>query len=299
MDNINLQGKKIIVTGGNGFLGKNLVKALIDKGADVFVFDKILLNNFNEVKIDITNFEALNDKINVINPHIIFHLAAILNRERNFDQHDKIMKINYFGTINLLKALQNIDYENFIYISTSEIYGSNKAPFNEDMLPMPASPYSLSKCFAELAVKTFSEIHNKNFTILRLFNFYGKDMPGSFFVSQLINSLKNNDVFKMTLGEQKRDFIHINDVVNAMLLTASNTIYAKNEIFNVCTGNSISIKNLALQCKQLLKANCKIEFGALPYRENEIWDMTGDNSKIVSKLGFKINHDLSDLLNVM
>lgn len=299
MGNANLKGKKIIVTGGNGFLGKNLVKSLIDEGADVIVFDKTLSHNFKEIKIDITDFESLNTNINVIKPHIIFHLAAILNRDRSFDQHDQIMKINYFGTINLLKALQNIDYDNFIFTSTSEIYGSNKAPFKEDMMPMPASPYSLSKCFAELAVKTFSEIHKKNFTILRLFNFYGQEMPDSFFVSQLIKSLKNNNVFKMTKGEQKRDFIHVNDVVNAMILAASNTKYANNEIFNVCTGKSITIKELAEKCKQLLKANCEIDLGALPYRENEIWDMTGDNSKIVNKLGFKINHDLENLLSIM
>jgi len=296
MDKIKLAYKNILVTGGNGFLGQNLVTALNEYHTNVYILDTVKKNVNNEFICDINDINKIHNIIKEIHPDIIFHLAANLTRDRNFDNHDEIIKVNYSGTVNLLKALQNVDYENFIFTSSSEVYGLNKAPFKETMCPIPTSPYSMSKYFAEIAIRTFSNIYKKNYTILRLFNFYGYNMPDTFFISQLLNSLKNNSVFKMTAGKQKRDFVHIDDVINAMLIVASNTEISKNEIFNICTGKSITIKELALYCKSYLNSECRIEFGALKYRENEIWDMTGDNTKIINKLGFKIQHNLNNFL---
>jgi len=296
MDKTTIIGKRALVTGGKGFLGRKLTDALTSAGFEVFVADIAKSDKPNEVLLDICNYYDVESLIKNVKPDIVFHLAANLNRDRNFKNHDEIIKVNYHGTVNLLKALQDTAYENFVFAGTSEVYGNNQAPFSENMCPMPASPYSMSKYFAEVAIKTFSEIYNKNYTILRLFNFYGSNMPDSFFVSQLINSLKSNVPFKMTKGEQKRDFVHIDDVISAIMLVAEDTERAKNEIFNVCSGKSITIKELALQCREIIKSDCTIEFGALNYRENEIWDMTGDNSKIINKLGFKISKNFNDLL---
>ncbi len=198
--------------------------------------------------------------------------------------------------MNLLYALQNTSYENFIFTSTSEVYGSNKAPFNEKQLPDPASPYSLSKVFAETAIRTFSQLHNKPYTILRLFNFFGKDMPESFFIPQLLNSLKTEPVFKMTKGAQARDFLYVDDIISALLLAATNT-KAKGETFNVCSAKSTTLKQLVTEFKNRVKSKCKIEFGALPYRENEVWNMVGNNRKIKTKLGFKVNYNIKQAID--
>lgn len=296
MDNLNLYNKRVLVTGGNGYLGTNLVNSLKESGADIFIIDKKINEGKNEYCIDITDKNEVEKVINEIKPQLIFHLAALLNRERDFSNHEMITKVNYNGTINLLLALKDINYDNFIFTSTSEVYGSNKAPFNEEMIPNPASPYSMSKLFAEIAIRTFSDIHNKNYTILRLFNFFGKNMPKNFFIPQLINSLKHETSFKMTKGQQKRDFLHINDVINAIILTINNE-NANNETFNICSGKAITIKKFANKCNRIVNNNCKIEFGALKYRENEIWNMVGDNSKIKSKLGFKMNYEIKNIIS--
>lgn len=296
MDTLSLKNKRILVTGGNGYLGSFLVKALQRLGAQVFVIDIRLKDTPNEFLIDITNLDLVKYIVNKIRPNIVFHLAASLNRERDFTNHEKIVHVNYNGTMNMLMALKEYgECENFIFTSTSEIYGDNDAPFKETLLPKPASPYSLSKVFAENGIKTFSDIYKTNYTILRLFNFYGIDMPQTFFIPQLIHSLKYEKTFKMTMGKQARDFLYVEDIMQGLILAASNQ-KAKNQTFNVCCGEGISLRDLVLNCKEALQSDCYIDFGAFPYRENEIWNMVGDNTKITEMLGFKPMYELKKTL---
>jgi len=128
-----------------------------------------------------------------------------------------------------------------------------------------------------------------------LFNFYGVDMPQTFFIPQLIHSLKYEKTFKMTMGKQARDFLYVEDIMQGLILAASNP-KAKNQTFNVCCGEGISLRDLVLNCKEALQSDCYIDFGAFPYRENEIWNMVGDNTKIIEILGFKPMYELKKTL---
>lgn len=288
---IDLTNKKILVTGGNGYLGRHLIAKLKAVGSTVFIIDKFgdstADNNFI---IDITDKEVVQNTIATIRPDIIFHLAASLNRERVFDRFDETNSVNFGGTLNLLTALKDVDYEHFIFTSTSEVYGGNVAPFTENQLPDPASPYSLTKIYAEQLIQTFSKTYDKRYTILRLFNFFGKNMSPQFFIPQMIDTFRKNETFDMTEGGQKRDFLYVDDVIEAMLLSAQHD--GKNEIFNVCSGKAVSLKELALEIKNTLNSQSAINFGALPYRENEVWNMVGDNSKIQQQLGFTPKYNL-------
>jgi nucleoside-diphosphate-sugar epimerase len=293
-----IRGKRILITGGNGFLGSYLADSLKTSGAEVHILKICSANHPNEHIADLNDLPALTRIVEKTDPHIIYHLAAVLNRERSFDHHEQIMKVNYFGTINLLKALQKTAYENFIFTSTSEVYGSNPAPFHENQIPDPATPYSLSKIFAEQAIKTYSAIYNKNFTILRLFNIFGRNMPKSFFIPQLIHSLKENIPFDMTAGEQIRDFVYIDDVVSA-LIHAADVEKPANDVFNVCSGKGTTLKDLAIILKHQINKDCIINFGKLPYRLNEIWNMVGDNSKTLNELGFSPQYTIEEALELL
>ncbi|WP_299098150.1 NAD(P)-dependent oxidoreductase [uncultured Winogradskyella sp.] len=287
MDLKNLKDKKIIVTGGQGFLGYLLLEKLYLLGAQVFSFDITLQeqNHIKHIDIDITNFDNLKEEINKIQPNFIFHLAAKLDRNRDFDNINNISAVNYSGTLNLLRALKDVSFTNFIFTSTSEVYGlSTSEPYLETDEVIAASPYSLSKLNAENAIKTYSKIYNKNYTILRLFNFYGEGMPKGFFISDLVEKLKNNEGFDMTLGEQKRDFLAVESVINALILSTQNV--AQGNTYNVCSGKGVKIRDLAKKFKLNLKSNSVINFGKLPYRKNEIWEMIGDNNKIKKELGW-------------
>jgi UDP-glucose 4-epimerase len=289
MGKIELKNKRILVTGGNGYLGRNLVARLRQIQAEVFVMDKSGVEDSHTFIVDITKENEVNQAIQKIQPEIVFHLAASLNRARNFDQFEEINAINHQGTYHLLKALNGIDYENFIFASSSEIYGDNPSPFVENQVPSPASPYSLTKVYAEQLIQTYSKTYNKNYAILRIFNFFGRDMSPQFFIPQMIETLKKNEVFEMTKGEQTRDFLYLDDVVQAMIMSAEQVT---NSIFNVCSGKAISLRDLVLETKNKLGSQSEIRFGALAYRDNEVWEMLGDNSKIRKELGFEVKFDL-------
>ncbi len=291
MDKINLSGKKILVTGGNGYLGEKLISRLLKEKAKVFSLDLQVESSNKDVeyyKADLRNKEKINNIIQEIEPSIIYHLAASLERTRDFSNVEDVFEINLFGTINLLNALKDINYEAFIFTSTSEVYGGNntRPPFKENDDFVPASPYSLSKYSAEMAVRNFSELHHKKFIILRLFNFYGKDMSSNFFLPQLINKLKRGENFDMTKGEQIRDFIHIDDVLQALIQTSVEDTH--NEVFNVCSGKGITLSELTVKLKKYFNSTSTINFGAIQYRDNEVWEMIGDNSKIKGKLNLTI-----------
>ena len=297
---VSLKDKRVLVTGGCGYVGNLLVSKLKEYNAKVFVFDINLpseqCKDVSYYDVNLLNVGLLNTLIKQIKPQIIYHLAASLDRSRDYDNVDKILEINLRGTNNLLRSLEEIDYTSFIFTSTSEVYGTQtKIPFKEDMILHPTSPYSLSKAAAELSIQTFSNIYHKSYTILRLFNIYGPSLPESFFVPQLIKALKGNKNFDMTMGEQKRDFVWIDDIVDALILVVLNT-NANNQIFNICSGASISLRELVLAIKKLIPSKAKINFGAIPYRENEIWNMVGSNIKIKEILSFDNTTVLSESL---
>lgn len=304
MGSINFTNKKVIVTGGQGFLGSHLVKALLERQAQVYVLDMAAVSNLSTVnyyQINLLDYTALRDCVANIQPDFVYHLAASLNRTRDFAEAHALLNTNLNGTVNLLNALCGVPYQKLIYVSTSEVYGGNNitAPFKEDSNFIPASPYALSKYCAEVAIQTFSEIYIKNYTILRLFNFFGPGLPNHFFISQLIEKLKMNADFDMTKGEQKRDFLYIKDVISALLLAQSSK--ANQGVFNVCSGQGACIKDIALELKSVLNSASHINFGALNYRNNEVWNMIGNHSKIKETLGWQPKYNfaqgLKDYLN--
>ncbi len=282
---IDLKGKKIIVVGGNGYLGGFLTKVLEENGADVFIISKDCEQTSSQFIIDITNFDETYKIIQKIKPDIVYHLAANISRNRDFSIYEKMAAVNVQGTLNILRSLEGID-AHFIFTSTSEIYGNNISPFHENQIPKPVSPYSLSKISAEMLIQTYCTNHSKKYTNLRVFNFYGENMPEAFFIPQMINSLKKGEDFLMTKGEQVRDFLYVGDVVNALVLTAQNT-NSYGETMNVCSGQGTKLSKLASAVNTSMNTKAKIVLGAIPYRDNEVWEMIGDQSKIKKSIGFE------------
>lgn len=285
MGTIELKNKKVLVVGGNGYLGSFLVKALQKEGANVFVASLDCETIANNYQLNITDFEAVKNVLQEIQPDIVYHLAANISRNRDFGIFEGMSKINVQGTLNVLRALTNTG-AHFIFTSTSEVYGNNDSPFHEKQFPKPVSPYSLTKYNAEMLIQTYGENHQQKYTNLRVFNFYGENMPQQFFIPQMIQSLKKGEDFLMTKGEQVRDFLYVGDVVKAMILTAKNT-NSFGETFNVCSGLGTQLAELATEVNKKMETEAKIVLGALPYRENEVWEMIGDNSKIKNCIGFE------------
>jgi nucleoside-diphosphate-sugar epimerase len=282
--------KKIVITGGGGYLGSKLAERLTGSRANIYLFDikfnlisTVLAESNSNIKlfrVDITKKLEVEDAIISVNPDYVFHFAARLNRERDFDLYPELYSVNVNGTLNILESLKNISYTRFCFASSSEIYGvKNSSPFHEEQIPSPVSPYSLTKVMAEDLIKTFSGIYLKPFTILRIFNYYGKDMSESFFINQLISTLRSDKQFSMTGGEQIRDYLYIEDLLNAVIGVCISE-QSRGEIINICSGEGVKLKNIAIKIAQKMGKIHLLNIGVLPYRKNEIWEMVGNNTKL-------------------
>jgi len=284
-----LAGKRIMITGGGGYLGSKLAQRLSSANTHIALLDirfnwlseDLTKSNYLITKhlVDITNRDQLEVVCQKVKPDYVFHFSALLDRERDFGIFNKLFEVNVKGTLNLLESLRSVNYERLFFSSTSEVYGTkNPVPFHEEQLPNPASPYSLTKLMAENTIVSYSDLHHRPYTILRLFNFFGTDMPENFFINQLITSLKQDQEFKMTKGEQSRDFLEITDLIDS-ILAITKTDKSNSETINICSGKGLLLRELATEVAQKLKKEHLLKIGAIPYRENEVWAMVGSNKK--------------------
>ncbi len=291
--------KKILITGGFGFVGTNLVVNLLSNKIKPIILDylpnelehvqKELPFNINDVQFhntDIRKRDEILHTLEEVNPAFIIHLASMTDLTKDFQHAHLSVDINIKGTLNLLEAANSLELTKFIFLSTSDVYGGVAPPFQETQNVLPASPYSVSKIASEHYSLMFSRIYNLPVTVLRAFNLFGRYQLPNRVIPYIITELLNGREVKLTEGEQKREFNYIDNLIDAILLSLNN-YEVHGEIINVGCGESIAIREIALKIGNKLESIDKIKFGAIPYRENEIWDMYCDNSKAKRLLGWE------------
>jgi UDP-glucose 4-epimerase len=281
---------KILVTGGAGFIGSNLVDKLIDGGCKVFVIDNLSTGkkeNLNKkaifYKADICHLDKILPLFKGID--YVFHLAAnprvIFSVENPIESH----KVNVDGTLNVLYASYKNRVKRLIFASSAAVYGDIKElPLKENMTPKPISPYGLHKLIGEHYCKLFSNLYNLETVCLRYFNVYGPRMdpygPYALVIGKFLKLRKENK--PLTIygdGKQTRDFIYVDDVVKANILAMKSKKVGRGEIINICSGKNYSINYIAK-----LIGGRKIY---LPARKGEMKHTLGDNSLAKKLLGWK------------
>ena len=247
--------QKAIVTGGAGFIGSHLVDELIKQGVEVTILDNLSTGkkeNINPkaefIECDIFK-DTYGDLIFLLNgADTVFHLAAKTTVQESIEKPSLYNNINVVGTLNLLEAAAAMKVKRFIFSSSSSVYGNAKVPTSEDHPLNPISPYALNKLIGEQYCKLYSEIYNIDTVCLRYFNVYGDRMNNEgyklvfpIFKEQILNNkpltINNN-------GEQRRDFIHVNDVVRANILVAKHSNNFNGDIYNVGNGKNYSINEI-------------------------------------------------------
>jgi len=244
---------KILVTGGAGFVGKNLVNKLDQKNYEVTVFDNLSttkndtnvfknLENISFVKGDVTNKNQL-DKIFKEKFDVVFHLSAIVGVSNYMKDPLKVLNVNVLGTKNIIECcLQNTS--KLIFMSTSEIYGKNpKTPWNETDDRVLGNPqidrwsYSTSKSICEHMITPLTKQKKLDATILRYFNLYGPWQNPIFVISQTIHKCMNNKKpLLYDSGKQTRCFTFVDDAVDATIESSFNDV-ANGQVFNI--GNNV------------------------------------------------------------
>ena len=294
---------KILVTGGSGFIGSHLIDKLIQLNHEVISVDNLSANNekfyFNEKALNL-NIDILEtDKIIEISKgcDFIFHLAAESRLGSSIKNPKKAIDTNVNGTLSILEASKINNVKGIVFSSTSSIYGLNQnLPLNENEKENCLNAYSSTKYCAELFFKNYYNLYGIKSVILRYFNVFGERAPSTgnyaLVTGVFLNQLKNRQPLTVTGdGSQKRDFIHVDDVVSANIKCIEN--YDNNklwaaEIFNIGYGESITIKKLA---KQLTNYR-NIKY--IDKKPGEAFDNLSDNKKFKCITDWKPSINICD-----
>ncbi len=254
-----MEEKKILITGGTGFIGSNIANRL-KKNNDVTVFDLKEPEN-NELKFLKGSINEYDDVKNAINNFdVVIHLAASLGVINTEENPVSTLDTNIFGTRNVLEACKENKVKKIIFSSSSEIYGEPiKTPIEEEDRPIPITMYGISKLAAEEYIKSYSKNCGIDYTIFRLFNVYGDKQETAWVVPEFVSrAIKNEDIVIHGDGTQIRAFSHVSDVARAFEFGLEK---GNNEIINI--GNNtepISIKDLADRIIRLSGSKSKINF---------------------------------------
>ena len=263
--------KKIIVTGGSGFIGSNLVNYLIKKKYFIINLDKLTYSsnkvahqtksskNYKFYKLDINNKKKLINIINKHKPSAIFNLAAETHVDRSIDGPENFIKTNIVGTFNLLEAIRFLEKKKIriklIHISTDEVYGDilNNKRSDENYCYKPSSPYSASKASADHLIQSYIRTYKINAVISNCCNNYGPyQFPEKLIPKMITNIISNNKLPIYAKGKNSREWIHVQDHCKALFM-----LYLKGksgESYNV--GSGVNLKNIDL-VKKILKL-CKL-----------------------------------------
>lgn len=306
-----LKDKRVLVTGGAGFIGCNLVRRLIKEGAQVRVFDNFstgkreniqsiiddlitelpnnsITNNFDIFEGDLRDFALILEATKDI--EIIFHQAALPSVIRSVRAPNTTNDVNITGTLNLLESARANGVRKVIYASSSSIYGDSETlPKKEDMIPNPLSPYAVSKIAGEHYMKVFSYLYGINTIILRYFNVYGPHQdPNSEYsgvIAKFITAFINNKPITVYGdGEQSRDFTYVDDVVEANILAAKSNV--SGDVFNVAGGNRHTLNQMVKILKSIFKKDdCEVVYKDV--RPGDVKHSQAEVTKVKETLNFK------------
>lgn len=274
---IPIRNSRVLVTGAGGFIGFHLTKRLLAEGAEVHIIRpeceenirlELIQGQVRSHVADLRDLDALVKITGDIRPNKIFHLAAEVNADRSPELLPRMMAVNFQGTVNILSALEKLEYDCFINTGTCEEYGDNTAPFVETQRERPVSPYSFSKVAATHYCQMLHRTEGKPVITLRPFLTYGPYQTGPMLVPDLIGHCLRNDELPMTGGEQTREFNYVGDIVEGYL-KASTTEVAVGEVINLGNGIEYKIKDVVEKVIKACGSKTKPQLGAIPYRAGE------------------------------
>lgn len=312
---MNSNKKNIILTGGYGFIGSHLVKSLINSNnfnvinidnlsysSNLKTLEEIDQSSYMHLNIDIGNSNEFESIFNKYKPIKVFHLAAESHVDRSIDNPDIFMKTNILGTFNILEGLKKYlsgvnaseeDKFKLIYVSTDEVYGEiedGKSSENDNL--RPNSPYSSSKASSDLIVRAWNKTYELPVVITRCTNNYGPWQFPEKLIPLVIGKILNNEMIPIYgSGNQIRDWIHVQDHVDALIAISESSKSISGEIYNIGSENEIT--NL-----ELVKKICKICDKDIPSKKGPYEDLISfvddrpghdyryalDNKKITNEL---------------
>jgi nucleoside-diphosphate-sugar epimerase len=287
--------RKVVVTGGAGFIGGHLVAELLKHGDEVHVVDDLSFGHRGRLcqgamfhLSDVRDHEALCRIL--VGSDVVFHLAAISSVPLSFDDPVRVASVNALGTISVLEAARRCGVRRVVFSSSSAAYGERGGLLREDMPAKPLSTYGLSKLEGELAAAMYHRVHGLETVSLRYFNVYGAgqsvDGPYAAVFAKFLEATKAGLSLPVTGdGLQTRDFVYIADVVRANICAATSLSVGSGETVNIASGAETSILQLAV-----------LFGGKVSFLSNrtEIRNSVADVGQAQALLGFEAKVSLSE-----
>lgn len=298
---------KVLVTGGAGFIGSNLVEALVDGGHDVTVLDDFSMGrkeNLASVSGKVRVFKGDIRDANLVGKltkgvDFVFNQAAASSSPMFKERPQECMDININGFINVLRASKENGVRRVIYASTSSIYANNTPPLKEDMKVVPPNLYSVTKLANEQTAAIFNRDSEIETVGLRYMSVYGphEEAKSQFanLASQFLWALKKGEQPVIYGdGRQTRDFTYVKDVVKANVLAMTTKKKMNAEVLNVGSGKATDLNKLVSMICMLLGKKIKPTYVRIPefFRKNYIATQLADLAKIEKVLGYKPQYNL-------
>lgn len=265
------KNKKILITGATGFIGANLVLYFIKRNASITIFTRKASNKWrirNSIKdityysVDLLDGEKLGSVVLKIKPEIILH-TAVYGGYPFQNESEKIIKTNFTGTINLLNACRKTGFELFINTGTSSEYGIKTKPIKESDLLEPINEYGASKAASTLYCQAVAKKEDRAIVTLRLFSPYGYYEDSARLVPSVILSCLRYEDPKLASPNSVRDFIFIEDVINAYCKVIENMHKAKGLIFNIGGGAQYSAGEVVKKVVKLTGSKVVPKWGSI------------------------------------
>jgi len=295
----------VLITGATGFIGSNLTAKLVEDGYDVYGLIRhaskrdlqslsTVLDRLHLVEGDLAEYHSISSAIRATQPEFVLHLGALTPVRLSFEDPFPYISINFEGTVNVVHAiLEKAPKARLIYASTAEVYGwqeKNEA-IKETAVLNPASPYAVTKEAADQYIRMAMRIYDLRATILRPINTYGRREKG-YFIEYIISTMLRNETCYIGAPESIRDYMYIDDHVNAYLLAIQSEKAVK-EVFNVSPGNPVTNREVASIIATMIGFSGKIVYNTYPpgYPQRPAdWDpgyLVLDGAKIRRTLGWK------------
>lgn len=305
---MDLAGKKVLVTGADGFIGSHLVEQLLSEGCKIRAFT--YYNSFNSwgwldsfSKEQLSKIEIFSGDIRDPNGvrtamkdiDVVFHLAALIAIPFSYHSPDSYIDTNVKGTLNIVQAARDLNIERVLVTSTSEVYGTAQyIPIDENHARQPQSPYSASKIGADCIAESFYRSFNLPLTIVRPFNTFGPRQSARAVIPTIITQLLNGKL-EIQLGDltPTRDLLYVKDTVNGFVEIAKSEQLIGHDC-NIATQSEISVADLAQEIIQQINPSAKIieDQNRIRPEKSEVFRLYGSNEKIKKNTNWQQNYSL-------
>lgn len=287
-----MEDKRVLVSGGAGFIGSHVTRNLLSRGADVHVMDNLHSGKREHVP-DAAGFSEVDlrspgaaDMVTDYNPDVVVHLAAIHYVPYCNENPMETFEVNVMGTRRLLQAARKTDVEKLVYTSSAAVYPPRDKPHSEDDDVWPTDVYGRTKLVGEDLVKLYQSETGVDAVSLRVFNVYGPRETNPHVIPAIIEQLEGDNEIELGNLRPARDFVHVRDVASAVT-TLLQEFSGGYDVYNVGTGQERSIREVVEQVGEALGSEIEVKQDPERVRESDRPHLEAGVSKITSRTGWR------------